>query len=136
MVGEQTTRSDLVTETEDDPLAESVDAPGTGTDGAGHVIETGRGGVALGIEIETETGGGAGHVIGIVETEGGITGRGLTRGTVRPNLWQTRRERGRRRGREREGTTRVEGDRRQYGGMWHREDLSTFHRCSTRLCKV
>ena len=141
MVGEPTTMSDLVTETgtEVDPLAESVDALGTGTEeteGAGHVTETGRGGVAH--EIETGTVGEAGHAIGIVGTGGGVTDRGLARESVvgEASLSRTRRERGRRRGREREGTTRVEGERRRYGGMWRLEDLNTFHRCSTRLCKV
>ena len=134
MVGELTTRNAPVTETEVDPPAESVDAPGTGTDGAGHVIETGRGGVAHGIA--TATVGGADHVIGIAETEGGVTDRGLVRGSAQPSLWQIRRERDRRRRREREGTTRVGGERHQYGGTWHLEDLSIFHRCNTRLCKV
>ena len=139
MVGEPTMMSVLVTETgtEVDPPAESDDALGTGTEeteGAGHVTETGRGGVAH----EIETVGEADHVIGIVGTRGGVTDRGLARGNVvgEANLSQTRRERGRRRGREREGTTRVEGERGRYGGMWRLEDLNTFHHCSTRPCKV
>jgi hypothetical protein len=96
MAGEPTTRSVPVTGTEVDPPAESVDVPGTGTgieetDGAGHVTETGRGRVAHGIEIGigTATVGGAGHVIGIVGTEGGITSRGLVRrslSSVQANL--------------------------------------------------
>ena len=136
MVGEPTTMSVLVTETgtEVDPPVESVDALGTGTEET--VTETGRGGVAR--EIETGTVGEAGHVIGIVETRGGVTDRGLERESVvgEANLLRTRRERGRRRGREREGTTRVEGERGRYGGMWRLEDLNIFRRCSTRLCKV
>lgn len=134
MVGEPTTRSAPVTETEVDPPAESADVPATGTDGAGHVIETGGGGVAHGIE--TATAGGAGHVIGIVGTEGGVTDRGLVRRNAQANLWRTRRERGKKRGREKEGITKVVGEGHQYGGTWHLVALSIFHRCSTRLCKV
>ena len=140
MVGGQTTRSVLVTETGTgvDPPAESDDAPVTETeetDGVGHVTETGRGGVAH--EIETGTVGEAGHVIGIVGTGGGVTDQGPARGSVgEVNLSPTKRERGRRRGREREGTIRVGGERHRYGGTWRLVALNIFHRCSTRLCKV
>ncbi len=136
MAGELTTRSVLVIETEGDPPVESVDVPVTGTDGADHVTETGRGGVAHEIGIETATVEGAGHVIGIVETEGGVTDLSLVQGSARLSLWQIKRERDRRRRRESEGTIRVGGERLQYGGMWRLEDLSIFHHCSTRLCKV
>ena len=85
MVGEPTMRNVPVTETEVDPPAESVDAPEIETDEAGHVIETGRGGVVHGIETATEEG--AGHVIGIVgTTEGGVIDQGLGRGSAQASL--------------------------------------------------
>ena len=141
MAGKQTTRSVPVTETEVDPPAKDVDAPGT--DGADHVTETEGGGVEIGgigvaVVAVAAVVGGAGHVIvtGIVGTENGLTVRDLVRRSARLSLWRTKRGKGRRRGREKEGNIKVEGERSQCGGTWHHEALSIFHHCSTRLCKV
>ena len=132
MAGKPITRkSDHVTGTEVDPLEENADAPETETDGAGHVTETGGNEVGIVIVV-----GGVGHVTGIDGTEGRAIVRDLVQGSGRQSLWQRRRERGQRRKREREGTTGVEGERSQFGGILHHEVLSTFHHCNTKLCKV
>ena len=102
----------------------------SGEDGAGLVIEivTEKGEADLGIEIEIEI------EIGIGEIEDGVTDP--VPENVLPSPWQTKRERGRRRGRERERITRAAGERSQSGGTLLREDLSTSHLFNIRLCKV